>query len=82
MKNTAIYEKLTTIFRATLENNSLTLSPELTAKDVYEWDSLGHIRLIVATEKAFGVKFKTSQINGFENVGQLVDLIAEKVDGQ
>ena len=82
MKNAAIYDELTAVFRTVLENDSLALAPELTAKDVGEWDSLGHIRLIVATEKAFGVRFKTSEINGFENVGQLVDLIAEKIDGQ
>ena len=82
MENAAIYDKLTVVFRTVLENESLAVAPELTAKDVSEWDSLGHIRLIVATEKTFGVRFKTSEINGFENVGQLVDLIAEKIGGQ
>ena len=81
MENAAIYDKLTAVFRTVFEDDSLVVAPELTARDVSEWDSLGHIRLIIATEKAFGVRFKTSEINGFENVGQLVDLIAEKIGG-
>jgi acyl carrier protein len=39
------------------------------------WDSLTHIRLMLTVEKAFKIKFSTSEIGQLENVGDLVALI-------
>jgi acyl carrier protein len=39
------------------------------------WDSLTHIRLILTVEKAFKIKFSTSEIGKLEKVGDLVALI-------
>ena len=47
------------------------LTPELSAKDVDGWDSLTHIRLMLTIEKAFKIKFSTSEIGKLENVGDL-----------
>ena len=44
-------------------------------KDVDGWDSLTHIRLILTVEKAFKVKFSTSEIGKMQTVGDLVTLI-------
>ena len=51
----------------------------MTAKDVAEWDSLNHIRLMVAIEKAFRVHFTTAEVSGLPDVGHLVDAIAAKL---
>jgi acyl carrier protein len=51
----------------------------MTAKEVAEWDSLGHIRLMVAIEQAFGIKFSTSEISNLANVGELVAVIEKKL---
>jgi acyl carrier protein len=48
---------------------------ELTAKDVEEWDSLVHVSLVIAVERAFGVKFRVGEVEGTRNVGDFVDLI-------
>jgi acyl carrier protein len=50
-----------------------------TAADVEEWDSLSHIRLIVAIEQNFHIKFKNSEIESMKNVGDLVKAIDAKV---
>jgi len=69
---------LTDVFHDVFDDDNIVLRPEMTAADVEEWDSLNHVRLIVATEKEFGVRFSTTEINSLENVGQFVSLIAEK----
>ena len=51
------------------------MAPDLSAKDVDGWDSLTHIRVILTVEKAFKIKFFTSEIGKLENVGELVKLI-------
>jgi acyl carrier protein len=69
---------LAEIFRNLFDEDSLQLTPELSAKDVDGWDSLTHIRLILTIEKAFKVKFSTAEIGKLENVGDLVTLIESR----
>lgn len=70
-----IYGKLTPIFRDILGDDSLVLKPEMTATDVPDWDSFNHINIVVATEVAFKIKFKSAEIEELKNVGELVHLI-------
>lgn len=53
----------------------VNLTRESTAADVEGWDSLAHIQFIMQIEKAFGIRFKSSEISGFDDVGQLADRI-------
>jgi len=74
-----VLEALTPVFHDVLDNDSIVLSRELSAGDVKEWDSLSHIRLVVAVEQAFGISFKSTEISDLENLGEMVDLILEKL---
>jgi acyl carrier protein len=78
MDQAQIYSKLTTVFRDVFDEDDLKLTPETTADDVDGWDSLSHIRLILAVSKSFGVKFSASEIGGLKNVGEFADLIQKK----
>lgn len=71
-------DKLTPIFHEVFGNDDIELNRELTAAGVDEWDSLSHIRLIVAIEHSFGVRFKSTEVGGLETLGDIIDLIAEK----
>jgi acyl carrier protein len=75
MDETQIYARLTEIFKDVFDEDSIEITPETSAKDVDGWDSLTHIRLILTIEKAFKIKFSTSEIGKLENVGDLVTLI-------
>lgn len=75
MDEPQIYARLTEIFEDVFDEDALRITPELSAKDVDGWDSLTHIRLILTIEKAFKIKFSTSEIGKLENVGDLVQLI-------
>jgi acyl carrier protein len=75
----SLYEKLTPVFQDVFDLDDLKLTPELTADQVDGWDSLGHVRLMVAIEKALGISLSTSEITGLANVGELVGVIARKV---
>jgi len=66
------------IMADTFDEDDLVVTPETTAADVEEWDSLSHIRLIVAIEREFGFKFSNAEIDGLENVGDLVRAIEAK----
>lgn len=75
MDESGIYARLTEIFRDFFDDESISATPALAANDVDGWDSLAHIRLILTIEKAFNVKFSTSEIGKMEKVGDLVTII-------
>jgi len=79
MDEVKIYEKLSDIFHDLFDDDSIKVTPNLTAKDVDGWDSLTHIRLIITVEKTFKIKFSTSEIGKLEKVGDLVALIKSRV---
>ncbi len=73
-----VYTQLTPIFRDVFDDEELVPVPVMTAKDVSEWDSLNHIRLIVAVEKSFQIKFATAEVSSFRDVGHFADTILAK----
>lgn len=56
----------------------VNLTPETSAKDVPEWDSLIHISLMVAVEKSFGVRFRVGEVENTKNIGEFAELIAKR----
>ncbi len=81
MNTDQIYSQLTDIFRDVFDDETLVLTPEMTANDVSEWDSLNHINLITAIEIRFKIKFKTAELEALRNVGQLVEVISKRLHG-
>jgi acyl carrier protein len=73
-----IYARLTEVFQDVFDEDDIQVTPELSAHDVDGWDSLTHIRLILTVEKAFKVKFSTTEIGKLQNVGELVELIKSR----
>ncbi len=78
MSTDAIYAKLTQIFHDVFDDESIIVTPQLTAAEVDEWDSLTHIRLVLAVEKKFGLKFSAAEVGRLKNVGEFVSLIQSK----
>jgi acyl carrier protein len=64
---------LTQVFREVFDEEGLVLTLETTANDMEEWDSLNQIKLIIGCEKAFDIRLKPREINGLQNVGEMVD---------
>lgn len=74
-----ILAELTPVFRDVFGDGDLVLSRETTAADVAAWDSLTHIEMIVAVEQHFGIRFKSLDLKKLDNVGDLVDLVTQKL---
>jgi acyl carrier protein len=75
MDEPQIYARLTEIFQDVFDEESITVTPELSAENMDGWDSLTHIRLMLTVEKAFQIKLSVSDIGKLSNVGDLVTLI-------
>jgi acyl carrier protein len=82
MQSQEIYATLTAIFHDLFDDDTLVLTPELTAEEVPEWDSFNHINLIVAVESHFNIKFQTAELEQLHTVGHLATLIQQKLAAQ
>ena len=78
MSDKEIHLKLTEVFRDVFDDNALEITAATTAADVPGWDSLTHINLICAIEKAFRLAFTTKEVKALTKVGDLVDLVARR----
>jgi acyl carrier protein len=67
------------VFRDVFDDDDLTIVPTTTAGDVEGWDSLMHVTLIVNIEKAFNIRFNSSEVASLKNVGELLDLLRNKL---
>ncbi|MBC7643005.1 MAG: acyl carrier protein [Flavobacterium sp.] len=73
-----ILEQINTIFIDTIDNEDVVLSENTKADDVEEWDSLSHIQFVVGIEKHFKIRFTSSEIQRWNNVGEMIDSLVEK----
>lgn len=79
MERTEIVEKLTAIFREVFAEPSLVLNDEMTTNDVEKWDSLSHMLMITTVEEQFNVKFRLKELNKLKKVGDIIEVLAEKL---
>jgi acyl carrier protein len=78
VEKSEIESRLTPIFRDVFNDDALVVAEDMTAAEVPTWDSLSNINMIIAVEKAFGVKFSIKDVRNLKNVGELLDLIKRK----
>lgn len=76
MDNTEILHKVEEVFRDVLDNEEITLVTTTTANDIEDWDSLTHVELVRAVEKAFDIRFTSAEILAWKNVGEMVESVA------
>ena len=79
MDRQEVLKQVNEIFIDILEKEDLVLNDLTTANDVEEWDSLAHIRLVVAIEKKFNIHFLSKEIQSWDNVGEMTDTIFNKI---
>jgi len=63
-----------------LNLDEFEINDNTTADQVPGWDSLNHINVILAVEKAFDVHFKGIEVLKCKNIGDLQKLVNTKLD--
>ena len=79
MTKLEIHDEVQKIFRDVFDEEDLVIRNETNADDIDEWDSLSQIRLILAIEKTFGIKFDFAELTSLHNVGEMLALIEKKI---
>ena len=55
------------------------IDDETTAAEIPGWDSLSHVNVILAVEKAFGVRFSSVEVLKLNSIGDLQRLLNSKL---
>jgi acyl carrier protein len=68
-----VYGVITDVFGVPPEQ----LGPATVREDIAEWDSLGHLNLMLALEEAFNVSFTVEEMADLTSVKAIVDKVQE-----
>ena len=79
MSREEVFERLNEVFRDVFDDETFTVDENTTANDIEDWDSLEHINLMAAVESEFGIKFSMGQVVTMKNVGEMADIILQKL---
>ena len=80
MTHTEIIDKITPVFRKVFNDANLLLYMDSSAADFDKWDSINHVILMARIERLLNIKIDTAELIQLKSVGDLVNLIAIKVD--
>ena len=72
MNQQEILTRLKEVVRDVLDDDEIDFDLTTRAEDVDGWDSLNHIQIVAAAEKKFSIKFLSSEIRRWKDVGQMV----------
>ena len=78
MDEQAIMTGLEKVFGEVFRDSAIQLKPDTIVSDVEGWDSFSHIRLVLAVERSFKIRFTTQEIQSWANVGDLCKTILTK----
>jgi len=69
---------ITTLVASALDISPDTLSPDSGPANVPEWDSLAHVTVITAAEKAYGVELTVKEMLSVQSIAKLRQVVEAK----
>ena len=73
-----ILVQLQSIVRDELGDQSIQISDETAIKDLADWDSAAHVRILVAIEAHFGILIEVEEYTNFTRLKDIVDCVSGK----
>ena len=74
----AIEERLANVFDAAFGFENEKFSPDLAPEDVPNWDSVGHMNLVMELEKEFDQQFEVDEIMEMSSPAKIIDILKTK----
>jgi acyl carrier protein len=80
MTRADLLKKIAETLSVIVDDPGLTLTEATTAEDVPEWDSINHVKLMIALEQDLNIRFEPDELTAAENVGALIDQIERRLE--
>ena len=79
MNKAKVLQEITQLLNHVLEQDKIILYESTSAKDIDGWDSLNHAIFIGEVQKHFKVKFSLREVIDLKQVGNICDLVIERL---
>lgn len=71
-------DRLEKIIREVFDIETETINENWTSDHIPDWDSVGHLNLIMEVEKEFGIKIEIEEMFEIEKLGDIIKLLTKK----
>jgi acyl carrier protein len=75
----AILGDVRATIRRELEDQAIDVTEQTVIDTIDGWDSVAHVRIIVAIEARFSVRFDPDEYMEFQTVGEMIDCLSKKL---
>jgi acyl carrier protein len=79
MERSKIENSIIEIFNDVFEIKDIVINDELSQKDVEDWDSIGHVRLVIAIQEEFNIDIPIEDTISLSTVGKIIDYVCQKI---
>ncbi|MGD0382167.1 MAG: acyl carrier protein [Thermoguttaceae bacterium] len=74
----AMRERLANIFHKAFGLDINSFSPNIAPEDVPNWDSIGHMNLVMYLEQEFNQRFEVDEIMEMSSPAKIMEILAAK----
>jgi acyl carrier protein len=64
--------QLNSIFREVFDDPALVVRPETSPGDIADWDSVAQVKLVLAVEEAFAIRFTSDEVSSVQSAGDFI----------
>ena len=75
-------KRLEKVIREVFPIEEETIDENWTSDDIPDWDSVGHLNLIMEIEKAFDIKIEIEEMFEVEKLGDLIPILKKRLYGR
>ncbi|MHB1126548.1 MAG: acyl carrier protein [Bacillota bacterium] len=70
--------RLQNIFREIFDDDSIDINEESSRKEMADWDSVAHVKLVLTIEAEFNIHFTTDEVTSIQTVGDFIKTIEKR----
>ncbi len=78
MTRTEIASRLMGVVRDVFDLDDLPYDDTLAKGKIEAWDRVGHIRVLLAVEKEFGLRFTSGEVDAVKNAGEMLEIVMQR----
>jgi acyl carrier protein len=73
-----ILQKLQLIFADVFDDPQIQITETTNASEIPDWDSVAQVKLVLAIEEAFNIRFTSDEVGSFASVGDVIRSLQTK----
>jgi len=74
----SVITQFDSIFQEIFDDPQLALTPETSPNEIADWDSVAQVKLVLAIEEAFAIRFTSDEISSLRSVGDFMAAVARQ----